>query len=142
MKEKLSEMLTFALTALDEAEKEDSPVEPYMGNFHRMISARNARPQACLGGLAAIKKWNIKRINFDYGSEMTLANNLNYNDVHVYEDVIDDLRIGRIDHALRKLDLPETNAFNRDAAAYDTKNPEPFKVLMRQLAKELEEAGY
>jgi len=138
--EKPSQMIRFALEALREAEEPDAKVKPDMGTWHEI---RNGQCFACLGGLAANKRFgfdpNVDLRPTEYISQ--LGKEI-YNEANAYENALNAFRLGNVVYAFNQLSLqlPKTMDSYRVIVGYN-ENRELFHQQMNELASDLEASG-
>lgn len=143
-REKPSERLQFALDALIEAEKPEAPVKPDMYFWHKIDSFDNSKCFACLGGLAAIKRFDLDYKAGDGESEAVCSSSkYDLKTVDDYELSLNNFRTGIVSIAFGHMGIPEDEGqpFNRSITSYH-RNQEQFKDDIRQLIKDLQAAGY
>lgn len=142
--EKPSERLRFAMLALLDAEKEDSLVKPDMKIWH---GVRGVQCFACLGGLAAIRRFNLNPMVDSLGESLVTMGVSLYTKAHVdvgnYEGSLDSFRIGVTGFAFGQMGLPmeEGAKFSRTICDYH-KSPDGFKKDMENLILDLKESGW
>jgi len=138
--EKPSEMIRFALVALNESEKFGSAVKPDMNTFHHMNESGVCF--ACLGGLYAIKRFNLNPKSYSKIEIRTSSGKTN-DFVFGHEDILDSLRLGRVEEALSLAEIQFADAYKLDRVISDyAKDPDGFKSDMNLLARQLELLGY
>lgn len=137
--EKPSERILFALQALEEFEKPDSKVRPNMTKF--FFKNSEGICFACLGGMAAIKRFNLDIDQIHIYSDRYLY--VQKSILHDYEESLDSARLGWISYMFKEMGLPPNQGglFTRSITDYK-EDPVAFKQELRQLAADLEKAGY
>ncbi|NDU95784.1 hypothetical protein [Spirosoma terrae] len=134
--EKPSERIQFALDALIKAEQPGSCVTPRMGTWFYTPDDSN-HCFACLGGMAALEKTGLTV------QEHVRFREQFYNELHVYEDTLDDARDGNLEEMFAKMGLSRKIGvkFDRELVQY-WEDPEQFKTDLRTLISDLQSAGY
>ena len=96
---------------------------------------------ACLGGAAAVYQFDLDPLALE--GQRSLEGHPNEETIVAFEDSLDFARMGDIGEMFYRMGLEEDDGegFNREIANYHD-NRDGFFADMRELANDLEEAGY